>query len=82
MWYAYDQFIAGAPVQDRKLRSDGYVDIKVDGVWCLEHRAIIMKELGRRLTRSELVKHIDGDNANNARANLVMKTRAEAAKET
>lgn len=78
MWYPYDQYMAGAPVQGRKLRSDGYVDIQVDGVWCLEHRAIIMKELGRRLTRSELVKHVNGCTADNRRENLVLKTRAEA----
>jgi len=74
--------VAGAPIQGRKLRSDGYVDIQVDGLWCLEHRAIIMKELERRLERHELVIHLNGDNADNNRDNLLLTTRTDVARFT
>lgn len=70
MWYPYDCYIAGIEPTARKLRSDGYVDIQVEELWCLEHRAILMRIKGRRLERNELVRHIDGNRSNNDPANL------------
>src|SRR5215510_636860 len=69
-WYPYDCYIAGCEPTASRLRSDGYVDIQVEDLWCLEHRAIIMRELGRRLERNEMIRHKDGNRSNNERSNL------------
>lgn len=79
MWYPYDCYIAGAEPTDRKLRSDGYIDIQIEGLWCMEHRAIIMREQGRRLETREIVKHLDENRSNNVRANLLLTTRKQEA---
>lgn len=78
-WHPYDNYIQGAEPTERKLRSDGYVDIKVDGLWCMEHRAIIMREEGRRLSHAELVRHLDENRSNNERSNLLLTSRKDPA---
>jgi hypothetical protein len=50
----------------------GYVQIKVDGKWMLEHRHVMQEKLGRILLRTEHVHHVDGNKANNAPENLEM----------
>jgi len=44
-------------------RRDGYVRV---------HRLAMEKKLGRRLTREEVVHHIDGDKRNNREDNLAL----------
>ena len=48
------------------LNGDRYRTIAVDGRRVLEHRFVVERHLGRKLTRSEVVHHIDGDRTNNA----------------
>ena len=45
------------------------------------HRAAVEAQLGRQLTSSEIVHHIDGNRHNNDLSNLVVMTRAEHARE-
>jgi hypothetical protein len=45
-----------------------------------EHRAVMEQHLGRKLTRSEIVHHKDGDKKNNAITNLEVMTQSEHAK--
>ena len=45
-----------------------------------EHRVIMEQALGRALTSSEIIHHIDGNHRNNARENLELTTRAEHAR--
>ena len=57
---------------------DGYVTISVvldgdiTGTQVYEHRYIIEKELGRRLTTTEQVHHINGIRDDNSRENLML----------
>lgn len=55
----------------------GYV--KIDGVH--EHRIVAEKMLGRPLTETEIVHHIDGDKHNNDPSNLAVMTQAEHMRE-
>lgn len=43
----------------------------------LEHRAVMEKKLGRKLTSEEIVHHIDGNKLNNHPDNLVLTNRSE-----
>lgn len=58
------------PDGSRYLRSDGYVDLKVDGIWVREHRHVVQLQLGRRLERHERVHHKNGQRADNRSQNL------------
>ena len=61
------------------ITSHGYVKIKnkdhhladAQG-YVYEHRLVAEETLGRRLTASEVVHHIDGDKTNNAASNLAV----------
>ena len=56
-------------------RKHGYVRIKVadrGGRWAIEHVVVMEKRIGRKLTRGEIVHHIDGNRANNADENLFL----------
>jgi hypothetical protein len=55
----------------------GYKYISVEGTGIAEHRYIVERRLGRKLTASEVVHHVDGDRFNNASENLVLLSRAE-----
>jgi len=48
----------------------GYVLMKTPDGWKLAHRIIMEHILGRKLTRREVVDHIDGDRTNNDPENL------------
>jgi hypothetical protein len=50
--------------------SNGYVYVRKDGCYQLEHRVIMAEHLGRSLSRDEVVHHIDGNRQNNALENL------------
>lgn len=47
------------PLGTKRIRKDGYVEIKVDpvGGWELEHRWIMENHLKRKLTKKEVIHH-------------------------
>ena len=62
----------------RELTKAGYVRLwisKEERV--LEHRKVMEGHLGRKLTRTEVVHHINGNNADNRLANLELTTFSE-----
>jgi hypothetical protein len=59
----------------------GYVRIKVDGQWMLEHRHVMELAIGRKLKRSETVHHKDENKQNNRIGNLELKDNAQHVKE-
>ena len=60
----------------RTMHTAGYVQIIRDGKRMLEHRAIAGRMLGRPLTKSEIVHHIDGNKLNNEPKNLAVMSQA------
>lgn len=58
----------------------GYVTVFVNGKFIYEHRVIIEKALGRKLTKNEIVHHKDGNPGNNDFSNLEVMTRSEHGK--
>ena len=50
--------------------SFGYIRIKIDGIWVLEHRYIMETFLKRKLGSEEFVHHKDGNRKNNNIDNL------------
>jgi hypothetical protein len=52
------------------MHSGGYIYVKVDGRWVLEHRHIMSVAIGRPLERHEKVIHKDGNHLNNDPKNL------------
>ena len=61
------------PKKDKK----NYKIKKIDGKQILYHRWIMEKHLGRKLTRSEVIHHIDGDPHNNNIENLQLLTQSD-----
>lgn len=57
----------------RRIDKDGYVLIWVGGRrYEREHRLVMGANIGRPLTKNEVVHHIDGDRENNDLSNLVL----------
>ena len=50
---------------------------KINGKQILYHRWVMEQHLGRKLTRSEVIHHIDGDPHNNNIENLQLLTQSE-----
>jgi hypothetical protein len=62
----------------RELTKEGYVCLWISRKEkILEHRQFMEDHLGRKLTRSEVVHHINGNNADNRLANLQLTTFSE-----
>ena len=57
-----------------------YVVIKVDGKRVFEHRVVMEKKLGRKLSRHECVHHKNGNREDNRLLNLEVISRSEHAK--
>jgi hypothetical protein len=50
----------------------GYREVRTSSKNQLEHRVLVEKAIGRRLTKGEVVHHVDGNKSNNAISNLVL----------
>jgi len=50
----------------------GYVWVRVDGRWRMEHRLVVEREIGRRLKRGEVVHHVNHRRDDNRVANLML----------
>lgn len=62
----------------KELTSAGYVRLWISrNERVLEHRKVMEDHLGRKLTRSEVVHHINGKNADNRLSNLELTTLSE-----
>ena len=62
-------------------RSDGYVEVRVGGVYVLEHRAIMAAHVGRDLRTDEHVHHRNGVKSDNRLENLEILSIADHARE-
>lgn len=50
----------------------GYIHIKVDNVWVLEHRFIVEEYIGRKLNKKEVVHHDNFNKLDNRINNLTL----------
>ena len=66
-----------AEVGERRLRHDGYIEVKRAGMtrWIIEHRAVMEEILDRPLRKDESVNHKNGNRADNRRENLELWSR-------
>lgn len=70
------------------VRLDGYIIVRLGTIpksakgarYALLHRLLMEEKLGRKLLRSEIVHHKDGNNKNNALENLEIMTQVEHAR--
>ena len=55
---------------DKIKNTQGYIKIKIDGKWVLEHRYVIEQSIGRKLHKQERVHHKNGNRSDNRLENL------------
>ena len=55
-----------------RITKTGYIDVKIKGRWRPKHRVVAERCMGRRLARTEVVHHIDGNPQNNDPENLMV----------
>lgn len=73
--YADQKFVGGKggkclPDGTRRTQTSGYIKIKVNGVWVLEHRYIMSRKIGRTLLKTEHVHHLNSIKDDNREDNL------------
>ena len=71
-----------APIKKRyQPNGDGYVRLRLaDGRTVEEHRWVIVQALGRELAPHEIVRHLNGDRADNSISNLMLDERGDERK--
>jgi hypothetical protein len=79
-WYRHGnpEYKFVRPPNKPRLNQWGYVTIKINGKYMLEHRLIMEKHLGRKLLPfpKEVVNHINGNKLDNRIENLELTTQA------
>jgi hypothetical protein len=66
----------GGSVRQFRSKGTSYRSIYVNGRQMFEHRAVMEVHLGRKLTRKEIIHHIDGNGLNNTIDNLELMTQS------
>jgi hypothetical protein len=63
----------GQKPANRYVDANGYVRVKVEDKWKLEHRHVMEQKIGRPLTRRETVHHKNGNRSDNRTRNLELR---------
>lgn len=63
--------------QGGRIMRGGYIAIKIDCEYVMEHRHVMEQAIGRPLTADEVVHHMDGNPVNNALSNLMLLSNSE-----
>lgn len=64
--------LASAKIGTMRIEKSGYVSVKCEDGWILEHRFVMEQKIGRKLEAGEIVHYMDENRANNHPANLAL----------